>query len=199
MKILLVGANGTIGKAVSAELEARHEIIAVGRTSGRYQADITDIDSLKALFDKVGRVDAVISAAGNLPFAPLSEFTPELYKQGWQDKLQGQINLVLAGSDYVDDGGSFTLTSGILSEVPIRFGSAASAVNAALEGFARAAAIELPRGQRINVVSPTVLTESLPDYGPYFRGFESVPAARVALAYSRSAEGAQTGQVFKVQ
>ena len=62
----------------------------------------------------------------------------------------------------------------------------------------RAAAIELPRGMRINVVSPTVFAESMEGYGPYFRGFEPMPVARAARAFSRSIEGAQTGQVYKV-
>ena len=97
------------------------------------------------------------------------------------------------------DGGSITLISGILSAEPIRNGANATEVNAAIEGFVADAAIELPRGLRINAVSPTVLTESLEGYGPFFPGFESVPAARVALAYQRSVEGAQTGRVYRVQ
>lgn len=110
----------------------------------------------------------------------------------------GQVELVLQGQKYLNDGGSFTLTSGIAVNALIRQIVNASAVNCALEGFAKGAAIELGRGQRINVVSPTVLTESLPVYGPYFIGFESVPAARVALAYARSVDGAGTGEVFRV-
>ena len=97
-----------------------------------------------------------------------------------------------------DDGGSITLSSGILTEQPIRQGSSATMVNGAIEGFVRAAAIELDRGLRINAVSPNVVQESMAAYAPYFRGFEAVPAARAALAYSRSVEGAQTGQVYKV-
>jgi NAD(P)-dependent dehydrogenase (short-subunit alcohol dehydrogenase family) len=110
----------------------------------------------------------------------------------------GQVQLVLIGQKYLNDGGSFTLVSGVLTDDPIVYGSSASMVNAGLEGFARAAAIELPRGLRINVVSPTVVTESLPNYGPYFRGFESVAAEKVGRAYSKSVEGAQTGQVYRV-
>ncbi len=98
---------------------------------------------------------------------------------------------MLIGREFANDGASFTLTSGVLSEDPIRYGAAVSTVNAALDGFVRAAAIELPRGLRINGVSPTILEESLPAYGPYFRGFKAVPAATVALAYAKSAEGRQ--------
>jgi NAD(P)-dependent dehydrogenase (short-subunit alcohol dehydrogenase family) len=98
----------------------------------------------------------------------------------------------------MNDGGSFTLTSGIIGDEPIRLGASATAVNMALEGFVRGAAIELPRGIRINVVSPTVLTEAMDAYAPYFRGFEPVTAQRAALAYVRSVEGAQTGRMYRV-
>ncbi len=110
----------------------------------------------------------------------------------------GQVNLVLIGRDHINDGGSFTLTAGVLSHDPIRYGVSASLVNGALESFAKAAAIEMPRGLRINVVSPGVLTESLPTYGDYFRGHDPVPAARVANAYLKSVEGRMTGQVLTV-
>ncbi len=110
----------------------------------------------------------------------------------------GQVNLVLAARETLRDGGSITLIGGVLSDEPILYGSSASMVNGALEAFVRAAAIELPRGLRLNLVSPTVLAESMADYGPFFRGFEPVPAARAALAYSRSIEGGQTGQIYRV-
>ena len=197
MRIIVIGAGGTIGKAVVAELAPRHEIIQVGKTRGDYQVDITDLDSIRALFEKTGKVDAIVSTAGNVHFGPLSEMTPELFDIGLKDKLMGQVNLALAGQQYLNDAGSLTLTSGILSEDPIRYGSSASMVNGALEIFVRAAAIELPDGLRINAVSPTVIEESMESFGQYFRGFEAVPARRAALAYSRSVEGAQTGQVYK--
>ena len=110
----------------------------------------------------------------------------------------GQLNFVLIGREFIADGGSFTLTSGILSHDPIRMGSSASMVNGAIDAFVRAAAIELPRALRINAVSPGVLLELMDAYAPFFRGHEPVPAARVALAYAKSVEGARTGQVFDV-
>ena len=143
-------------------------------------------------------MDAIVSTAGGVHFGPWSELTPEKFDIGLRDKLMDQVNLVLAGQQSLSDRGSFTLTSGILSEDPIRDGAAASLVNGALESFVRAAAIELSRGQRINVVNPTVVEESMPAFGPYFRGYKAVPAADAALAYSKSVEGGQTGQVYKV-
>ena len=198
MKIILVGASGTIGQAIDRELRERHDIVRVGRNSGELQVDITDPASIRRLFEQTGPFDALISAAGNAHFGALEELSAKEFAVGLDDKLMGQINLVLIGLEFANDGASFTLTSGVLSEDPIRYGAAVSTVNAALDGFVRAAAIELPRGLRINGVSPTILEESLPAYGPYFRGFKAVPAATVALAYAKSAEGRQTGQVYRV-
>jgi NAD(P)-dependent dehydrogenase (short-subunit alcohol dehydrogenase family) len=198
MKIIVIGASGTIGRAVVEELSPRHEIIQVGKSSGQYQADITDLRSIESLFDQAGAVDAVAVAAGKVHFGAMSDMTPQDFAVGLQDKLMGQVNLVLAAQRYLNDGGSITLISGIVSQQPIRNCTNATAANCAVEGFARAAAIELPRGLRINVVTPNMLVESLEVYGPWFRGFEAVPARRVAMAYSRSIEGAQTGQVYTV-
>lgn len=197
MRIVIVGANGTIGRAVAAELSDRHEIVSAGRSSGDIRVDVADLASIRAMYARAGRLGAVACAAGNVHFGPLEEMTPEAFDLGLRDKLMGQVNLVLAGREFVERGGSFTLISGILAQDPIRFGASASMVNGAIESFVRAAAVELP-DHRINGVSPTVLEESLGSYGPYFRGFEAVPVKRVALAYAKSIEGAQTGQVYRV-
>lgn len=203
LRILLVGASGTIGRAVAAELGARHDIVTAGRTSGDVRMDIADPASIIAGIRAAGPVDAVACASGAVNFRPLGMIEPasvadSVYGLGLASKLMGQVNLALAARETLRDGGSITLVSGVLTHDPIVAGSAATMANAAVEGFVRAAAIELPRGLRINVVSPTVLSESMADYGPFFRGFVPVPAARVALAYSRSIEGAQTGQVYTV-
>jgi NAD(P)-dependent dehydrogenase (short-subunit alcohol dehydrogenase family) len=199
MRILLAGATGAVGTAVGKHLEAAgHTLVRVARTGGDVQADITDDASVTALFERVGRVDAIVSTTGALHFGPLSQTTAAQFNVGLQNKLLGQVRLALIGQHYVNDGGSITLTSGIVGEEPIRDGTNATTVNAALEGFVRAAACELGRGVRINVVSPTVLTESLEAFGPYFRGFEPAPGARVALAYERSVSGVQTGRVYRV-
>ncbi len=198
MKILLIGAQGTLGQAVAQELGARHALITAGRNSGDVRIDLADRASIAAALAQVGPVDAVVSTAGNVAFGGLLELTPEQWALGVNDKLMGQVNLALLAAPLLNDGGSITLTTGVLTQEPIRYGASATMVNAAIEGFVRAAAIELPRGIRINAVSPGVLTESMGGYGPYFRGFESVPAARAALGFSRSVEGAQTGQVYRL-
>lgn len=197
-KIVVIGATGTLGQAVSAELRARHEVIEVGATRGQYRADITDPASVERLFAEIGKVDGIVTTTGKVHYGPLPQMSVEQFWVGLRDKLMGQINVVLLAQQYMNDAGSFTLTSGIIGDEPIRLGASATAVNMALEGFVRGAAIELPRGIRINVVSPTVLTEAMDAYAPYFRGFEPVTAQRAALAYVRSVEGAQTGRVYRV-
>lgn len=175
MKIIIIGASGTVGRAVAQELNQRHEVIRVGRTQGDYQVDITSQQSVQNLFAKTGRVDAIVSATGNLFFGPLATMTDGDFNQGLQDKLLGQIRLALTGQHYLNDGGSITLISGIVAHEPIAQGVNATTVNAGLEGFVRAAACELPRGIRINLISPTVLTESAAAYDGFFPGFTSSP------------------------
>jgi NAD(P)-dependent dehydrogenase (short-subunit alcohol dehydrogenase family) len=198
MRILIVGASGTIGRAVVAELSQRHEVIGAGRASGDVRLDITDPASIRAGLEQAGQFAALVSATGSVKFALFEEMMAADYEIGLNDKLMGQVNLVLIGREYLADGGSFTLTTGVLDNDPIRMGTSASMVNGAVNAFVRAAAIELPRGQRINAVSPGVIEEAMESYAPYFRGFEPVPAARAALAYAKSVEGAQTGQVYRV-
>lgn len=198
MRVLIAGASGTIGRAVKEELEQRHEVITAGRTSGDVRLDITDTDSIRAAFAEAGPLDAVVSTTGTVRFAPFAELDSAGYEIGLRDKLMGQVNLVLIGRDSISDGGSFTLTTGALDRDPIIAGSSASMVNGAVNAFVMAAAIEMPRGQRINAVSPGVIEEAMEAYAPYFRGFDPVPAARAALAYSKSVEGARTGMVFRV-
>ncbi|MGL4236682.1 short chain dehydrogenase [Tabrizicola sp.] len=199
MKIIVVGAEGDVGRAVCAELSGRHEIIRVGRTSGDVQADLADRSSIEAMYRRIGKVGAVVSAAGSVHFAALTEFMEAQFMLGLTNKVMGQINLVLAGLNHVEDGGSFTLTSGVLDRDPIRMGAGAATANGALGGFVVGAAIEMPRGLRVNVVSPGLLETSVERYGSWFPGHVPVPAARVGLAYAKSVDGAITGKVIIVE
>ena len=198
MKILLIGAHGTIGSAIDRELSPRHEIVRIGRKSGDFQVDISDSASIRKLFQQIGQFDALICAAGSVTFAPLGQMSEKDFVLGLQNKLMGQVNLLLIGREFANDCASFTFTSGVINREPIRTGSSAALVNAALDGFVKAAAIELPRGLRVNSVSPTVLEEAMDHYAPFFRGFKPVPAAEVALAYAKSVEGLHTGQTYQV-
>lgn len=198
MKIVVVGGTGVIGQAVVKELSMRHEVIVVGHQHGDVQVDISNQQSIEQMYQSIGSFDALIATTGKVHFGAFTDMKAMHYQIGLNDKLMGQVNLVLIGLQTINDGGSFTLTSGIVNHDPIRFGSSASMVNGAIDGFVKSAALEMPNGIRINSVSPTVVTESMNKYAPYFRGFASVDAARVALAYSKSVEGAQTGQVYHV-
>lgn len=199
LRLILIGAEGDIGKAASEELSARHEVIKVGRNSGDIRADISDRASIDAMYRQAGEVDAVVSAAGAVHFGPLEEFTEEQFMIGLTNKIMGQVNVVLVGLNYVSDGGSFTLTSGVLDRDPIRLGAGAATANGALGGFVVGAAIEMPLGMRINVVSPGLLQASENRYGSFFPGHERVSSERVGLAYAKSVEGALTGQVIIVE
>jgi NAD(P)-dependent dehydrogenase (short-subunit alcohol dehydrogenase family) len=203
LRILVIGASGTLGRAIVAELAPRHNITSGGSKSGDIRIDIADPDSIAAGLKAAGALDAVVCAAGAVNFDPLATIKPARIEQstyglGLANKLMGQVNLALAARDCLNDGGSVTLIAGVLSETPIAAGSSASMVNGALEAFAMAAAIEMPRGIRINVVSPTVFEESMENYGPFFRGFDPVPVARAARAFSRSVEGLETGKTYRV-
>ena len=198
MRVLIVGASGVIGRAVMGELGQRHEILTAGRSSGDLRLDITSTESIEAMFRQAGQLDAVVACTGKVKFGPLATMTAADYEFGLRDKLMGQVNLVLIGQHFVSPGGSFTLTTGVLDHDPIRQGTSASMVNGAVNAFVLAAAIEMQRGQRINAVSPGVIEEAMEGYGAFFRGFEPVPAARAALAFAKSVEGAQTGQVYRV-
>ncbi|NNF06138.1 MAG: short chain dehydrogenase, partial [Candidatus Eisenbacteria bacterium] len=183
---------------VVEELEPRHEVLRASRSSGDIKIDITDKSSIEAAYKEAGNLDAVISTAGKVKFAPFEELDEEGYEIGLRDKLMGQVNLVLIGRKHLGENGSFTLSTGVLDQDPIRSGSSASMVNGAINAFVTAAAIEMPMRQRINAVSSGVIEEAMEAYGPFFRGFEPVPAARAALAYAKSVEGLRTGQVFRV-
>lgn len=197
MKVMVIGASGTVGRGIVDNLKARHDIIQVGKHHGDLQVDLLDEGSVNTLFRKSGRVDAIVAATGSVHFGPFSLMTPAQFMSGLQDKLMGQVLLVMAGKCWLNPGGSFTLTTGILAQNAIRDGVNASTVNAALEGFVSTVACEL-QGLRINAVSPTMLTEAEASYGTYFPGFESVSSDRVAMAYQRSVEGIETGKIYRV-
>lgn len=197
MKILVVGASGVLGRAIVRELENDHELVPASRSDQTHPVDILDEASVQALFEKVGQVDAIVAATGKVHFGPVAKMTARQFDIGLQGKLLGQVRLALIGQHYLRPGGSITLTTGILTDAVIRDGVNATAVNAALEGFVRAAAFDL-RDARINAVSPNLLVESKDAYGNSFPGFEPVPASRVALAFRRSIEGIETGRVYQV-
>lgn len=194
MRILIIGATGTIGQAVVGALRPRNELILASRSKSAERVDLADPASIRALFERVGKVDAVVSVAGEAAYKPLAQLSDQDFAFSVGSKLMGQINLVRLGASSVSDAGSFTLTSGVLATRPTPGGAAISVVNAGVDAFARAAALELPRGIRINSVSPPWVSETLTAMGRDPSG--GLPAADVARSYAESVEGKQTGTVI---
>ena len=194
MRIVVVGATGTIGKAIVAALARNHEVLAASRKS-RIRVDVTDPDSIRAMYRTVGRIDALVSAAGDAKFAPLEKLTDSDFQFSLGHKLMGQVNLVRLGMDSMTDGGSFTLTTGVLARRPMAGSGAISLVNAGLEGFVRAAALEAPRGIRVNAASPPWFTDTMKALGMDPSGGMTPEAA--AQLYVRSVTSKQNGAVIE--
>lgn len=199
MRILLIGANGTIGSAIAAALGDRHEIVPCGRTHGDYTLDISDPESIRRFFENVGPFDALISAAGAARFKPLADLAEVDFEFSLQNKLMGQANLVRIGERFISSPGSFTLTSGSLADAPMPGSAAVSMVNAGLNGFGRAAALELKdRDIRVNVVSPPWVSETLEAMGQDTS--KGLPAETVAKAYVDSVENSSLrGQILNAE
>ncbi|WP_370278420.1 short chain dehydrogenase [Pontibacterium sp.] len=197
MKILVIGAKGTIGSKVVDALCASHDVIKAGKGSGDVAIDLTNPDSMREALASVGKLDAIVCAAGDVAFNSFANLSREEWDVGINSRLMGQVNLTQIGAEYLSDGGSITLTSGIIADHPIAYGVSAATLNGAIQHFVNAVANELPRGIRINVVSPTVVTESLATYGDYFPGFHAIDAKDLAKSYVRSVLGVETGKTFK--
>lgn len=197
MKIIIIGATGTIGRAVVDLLSSDHDIVKVGFRGGDFQVDLASKDSIRKLFQDVDKFDAVVSAAGLAKFGNLDDLGDEDYLLGLTHKLMGQVNLVRIGQELINDNGSFTLTSGVLSLDPMPGSSSISMVNAGIEGFVRAAALETQRGIRVNAVSPIWVKETLEAMGK--DSSEGMPSEQVALAYKESVEGNRSGEVLDVR
>jgi NAD(P)-dependent dehydrogenase (short-subunit alcohol dehydrogenase family) len=194
VRILVVGASGTIGSEVALALSASHEVVRAARKSGDHRVDLASQASIEELYAAVGPIDAVVCAAGEARFRPLDELTDEDFRFSLSSKLMGQIDLVRLGIPRLRDRGSFTLTSGVLAREPIRGGAAISVVNAGVEAFVRSAALEMPRGLRINAVSPPWVSETLRAMGRDPSG--GMPAARVSAAYVDGVAGDANGTVI---
>lgn len=198
MKVLIIGGQGTIGKKVAAALSVDHELIIAGRNSGNVQVDISSAVSIKNMFRQTGKIDAIICTAGTGYYGPFDTMTAENMMPGIQGKLLGQINLVLIGKDYLNEGGSITLTSGIAAVHPAKNGSCVAMINGAINSFVLAAAQELKQDKRINAVSPGLVEDSKERYGAFFPGYNLVPMDKLANAYILSVLGAVNGNILKV-
>ena len=198
MRILIVGGKGTIGSRVSEHLTKKHKVVIGGRSSGDVTVDIADSESIAAMFDAVGRIDATVCIAGEAKWAAFDELTEADYYIGLRSKLMGQVNLVRIGRDYVNPGGSFTLSTGILADHPVAMTTSAAMVNGGIHSFVKAASLETKHGIRINVVSAGLVEDAVDRYAEYFPGYNPVPMVKVVNAYVRSIEGKGTGEIITV-
>ena len=199
MKVLLVGATGTLGTAVAAALRGRgHRVVTVGRTAGDIRADVSDPAQTARVYADVGDPRGGGQCYRRRPVRAHRRHDARGLPHAYRGKVAVQAELVRQGTSRLAERGSFTLIAGVLGQEPIVTGSAAAMVNGAVESFVRAAALEISP-QRVNAVSPTVFAESMPKYEAYFPGITPVGLDLVSRAYVRSLEGAETGRVFRVQ
>ena len=198
MKILIIGGNGTIGKTVSRHFAKKHEVIVAARKSGDVSVDMTDSQSIEAMFESVGNADAVVCIAGEAKWAAFDSMTEKDFYIGLNSKLMGQVNLVRIGQNYLNAGGSFTLTTGILADHPVALTTSAAMVNGGIHSFVKAACLELSNGIRINAVSSGLVEDAVEKYEAYFPGHNPIPMKKVINGYVKSVEGRGTGEIIRM-
>ena len=194
MKILAIGANGIIGQATVQHLQQEHSVIAVGHRQGDYIVDIESKESIQAVFEKVGHVDAIICMAGNGEMGSFDSMPESGYHNVLNNKVMGQVNVVRIGLEYLNEGGSITLTSGQAANHPMP-GTAAIAMGvAAINAFVATVALELTDGKRINAVSPSMVKETMDMW--CVDSSAGIAARDVATYYHASLNGSLSGHVF---
>lgn len=198
MKILIIGGNGTIGKKVSNHFFKKHEVLIAGRNSGDIKVDIVDSESIKAMFESIGKVDAIVCIAGEAKWGAFDSLTEEDFHIGLRSKLMGQVNLVRIGQNYLNTGGSFTLSTGILADHPVEMTTSAAMVNGGIHSFAKSVSLELKNGIRINVVSSGLVEDAIDKYEAYFPGHNPIPMTKVINGYVKSVEGKGTGEIIRM-
>ncbi|MEV0371970.1 short chain dehydrogenase [Streptomyces sp. NPDC050636] len=193
MKILVIGATGTVGGAVAHALEDAHQVVTAARR-GPVKVDLEDPSSLDALFGEVPDLDAVVCCAASGPLIDLESTADDEIAAGIRGKLLGQVALAQRAVRHLRDGGSLTLTGGTFA-APLAGGSLGALINTGLEGFVRNAAEELPRRLRINLISPGWIRETLEAMGA--DGAGGTPVSEVARAYVTAVEGTAQGQIIR--
>ncbi len=198
MKILIIGAGGTIGKPVTAYFSESHEVLTSGRTQGDYPVDIARTDSIEMMFRETGALDAIVCIAGEAKWAPFDELSEDDYYVGLRSKLMGQVNLVRIGQHYLNPGGSITLSTGILADDPVPQTTSAAMVNGAIHSFVQAVALEMEDSLRVNAVSLGMVADAYEKYRDFFPGHNPVPMKKVVNAYVRSVFGKRNGEIIRV-
>ena len=201
MKVLIIGGAGTIGKHLASYFSKEHQVIIAGRSSTDYPLDIADTRSIRELYKKIkksGRIDAIICAAGEAKWAPMKDMTEADYHIGLRSKLMGQVNVVRYAHKCLKKKGSVTLTTGILADDPVYTTTSAAMVNGGVHSFVQAAAIEMKRKIRVNVVSSGVVIDAYDKYESYFPGHPPIDMDKMLMGYRRSVLGRVTGEIIRI-
>ena len=198
MKILIIGGAGTIGQKVSRQFSMKHEVLIAGRNSGDVVVDIVDSQSIEAMFKSIGNVDAVVNIAGDAKWAAFDSMTEEDFYIGIKSKLMGQVNLVRIGQQYVNVGGSFTLSTGILADHPVALTSSPALVNGGILSFVKEAFLEMQNGVRIYLLYSALVEYAVASYEADFRGHNHIPMKKVINGYVKSVEGKGTGEIIRM-
>ncbi len=199
MKVLIIGGNGTIGKTVTERFAEDHEVIVAGRSSGDVTVDIASSSSIAEMFESVGKVDAIINVAGDAKWDKFENLSEEDYYIGIKSKMMGQVNLVRLGKNYLNEGGSITLTTGILADEPVDMTTSAAMVNGAVQSFTLAVALELKNGIRVNCVSADLVEDAFEKYKDFFPGNTPVSMRKVVDGYVKSVMGRINGQIIRIR
>ncbi|MCT4613743.1 MAG: short chain dehydrogenase [Marinifilaceae bacterium] len=192
-KLVLVGSTGVIGSKVVELMKADYEIVTVNRTSGDYQLDMSDANAVEEMFKKIGSFDALISTSGYGKWGSIDEHSIQDYHDGLNSKLMGQVNLVVIGRKYANEGASFAVSTGILAQYPVEGGISLGMINAGLEAFVRGASLEM-KNMTINSVSPSFAKETMELMG--MDSSTGVPAIEFAKLYKNAVEEGKSGDIY---
>ena len=199
MKILIIGGNGIIGKTVTKRLSQEHEVIVAGRSSGAVMVDIISSTSIQKMFSQIGKLDAIVNIAGDAKWDKFEDLSEEDFYIGIKSKMMGQVNLVRIGKDFLNEGGSITLTTGILADEPVDMTTSAAMVNGAIQSFTKAVALEMKNGIRVNVVSADLVEDAYEKYKDYFPGTTPVSMRKVVDGYVKSVLGKINGEIIRIR
>ncbi|MEM6379230.1 MAG: short chain dehydrogenase [Bacteroidota bacterium] len=197
MKIIIIGGNGTIGSKVTERLSQNHEVIVAGRNSGDFTVDFSDANSITNMFRRVGKVDAIVATAGDAKWDKFENLSEEDFYIGIKSKLMGQVNVVRLGKEYLNEGGSITLSTGILADDPVDMTTSAAMVNGAIHSFVKAVVLELD-SIRVNVVCSDLVEDSYEKYKDYFPGNTPVPMSKIVDGYVKCVEGKINGRILRI-
>ena len=197
MKIIVIGGNGTIGKKVTERLKQNHEVIVAGRNSGDVQVDFSDSNSIKSMFEEVGKVAGIVAIAGDAKWDKFDNLSEDDFYIGIKSKLMGQVNVVRIGKNYLSKGGSITLSTGILADDPVDMTTSAAMVNGAIHSFVKAVVLELD-AIRVNVVCSDLVEDAYEKYKDYFPGNTPVPMHKIVDGYVKCVEGKINGRILRI-